>query len=782
MRKISFYSTSKAFRAFLILCLLSCQVANGQAWVSMANFAAEDISVGKGGVVWATGKDGNVYRWTGLSWENMKWPGTRIAVDVDGSAWAIHPKGYIYKYNATTGKFDAMADQAIDIAIGANGSIWKIGINKTGNDYDIYQWNGTNWTNVPGGAVRIAVDPSGKAWVVNSAGTVYSYENAGWTQRPGSVKDIAVGANGSMWCTALDGGIYQWDGNNWVLKTGAAVNISVTPDGNPWVVNSAGTVWRVGPANTIQSRSIFPNRDYWEQRVIGSLMKDPKQLDPNFTYIPPSDLVQKALARLALNATESFYAGNTVITPENAVVQINNSSIIRNGIYGILSIGIFEELKKNGTDEQALALKSWATEIYKSMKVRIAYAILQEYEKWKRDPCSYTAEGYKRPPDCSLNEWNFATWFAAHRPPEDILVRAGMKGTLSSNADDIAAGVAVGAAACAMVAAFGILTSVMTVGAAVAEISINVALAAGIATLGIGAVGLVAAPVVAAILSVVVGTIEGFRVVEAEKIEPMLKMKLGAAMTDPINIVNTIADSISRSVFFVALQEAAIHKFHVLKRRDIKGEVRFYCQAGYVSKFKLSYTALDNSVPLYTALPKDKLYEFTTEELPVGREQSFELPYDSINIKVQGWYAAAGWKEFLNQSIAAPTFLCYTSYGTIFDAKYKTDCPEVGSMTTRPNELTVTQGGGYSAWVKLTYTQNGNTVVAQDQKGFTLGWRKVYAIPKDATNIYLLIKDATGLAWDPWKKVIEKTWPTPPNECIKVYGTTLDPKWNNECK
>jgi hypothetical protein len=39
----------------------------------------------------------------------------------------------------------------------------------------------------------------------------------------------------------------------------------------------------------------------------------------------------------------------------------------------------------------------------------------------------------------------------------------------------------------------------------------------------------------------------------------------------------------------------------------------------------------------------------------------------------------------------------------------------------------------------------------------------------------------TGVVWDPWKGIIDKIWPSPPNECIKVYGTTLDPKWNNEC-
>jgi len=216
---------------------------------------------------------------------------------------------------------------------------------------------------------------------------------------------------------------------------------------------------------------------------------------------------------------------------------------------------------------------------------------------------------------------------------------------------------------------------------------------------------------------------------------------------------------------------------------NVDGEVRFYCQAGYVSKFKLSY--MSKTADKSTFLPQPTLAEFETGDLSVGNEKTFAIPADATNIKVQGWYAAAGWKSLLDQSIAAPTYLCYTSYGTVFDAKFKTDCPEVGSMTTKPNELTVTQGGGYVAWVKLTYTQNGKTVVAQDQSGLNLGWRKVYPIPNDATNINLVIKDATGLTGalgSPWKTIIDKTWPTPPNECIKVYGTTLAPKWNSECK
>jgi hypothetical protein len=263
---------------------------------------------------------------------------------------------------------------------------------------------------------------------------------------------------------------------------------------------------------------------------------------------------------------------------------------------------------------------------------------------------------------------------------------------------------------------------------------------------------------------------EGFAVVEAAKVEPMLKMKLGAAMTDPINIVNVMADSSSRDMFFIAFQESALKNFQITDPK-VDGEVRFYCQAGYVSSFRLSYTVNGQD------------QTFTTPDLSAGFEKSFAIPYNASNIRVQGWYALGGWKELFNQTLAAPTYICYTSYGTVFpnDQHYKTDCPEVGSMTTKQNELTVTQGGGYTARITLTYTQNGKTVTSIDQDGLNIGWRKVFTIPADASNIRLVVKDATGLLWDPWKTVIDKTWPSPPNECIKVYGTTLDPKWDNEC-
>jgi hypothetical protein len=103
-------------------------------------------------------------------------------------------------------------------------------------------------------------------------------------------------------------------------------------------------------------------------------------------------------------------------------------------------------------------------------------------------------------------------------------------------------------------------------------------------------------------------------------------------------------------------------------------------------------------------------------------------------------------------------------------------------MTTTQNQLTVTQGGGYVAWIRLEYNEGGQTKRVLDKSDCGGGWRQVFDIPATATNIHLQAWSNTGWIGEPWKTIIDKSWPSPPNECIKVYNTTLDPKWNNECK
>ena len=131
-------------------------------------------------------------------------------------------------------RFTLRPGLATAISVGRNGSVWVLGSSLVGGNYGIYHWNGNGWTQVPGGAARIGVDPAGNPWIVNSAHHICHWNGKGWTIYPGAATDIAVGANGSLWvlgASPVGGnyGIYHWNGNGWTQVPGGAVRIAVDP-------------------------------------------------------------------------------------------------------------------------------------------------------------------------------------------------------------------------------------------------------------------------------------------------------------------------------------------------------------------------------------------------------------------------------------------------------------------------------------------------------------------------------------------------------------------------
>jgi Tectonin domain/Calx-beta domain/Fibronectin type III domain len=139
--------------------------------------------------------------------------------------------------------FAARPGTATDISVGANGAVWAVGSANVTGGHPIYQWNGSKWVTVAGGAVAIAVDPHGNPWIVNSGHKISRRSGTKWIAVPGTATGISIGANGSVWAlgTANTSGghpIYRWTGSKWVTVAGAAVAIAVDPHGNPWIVNS----------------------------------------------------------------------------------------------------------------------------------------------------------------------------------------------------------------------------------------------------------------------------------------------------------------------------------------------------------------------------------------------------------------------------------------------------------------------------------------------------------------------------------------------------------------
>jgi hypothetical protein len=110
--------------------------------------------------------------------------------------------------------------QAIDVGIGADGTVWVLGA-----DEAAWRWNGSAWTSFGGGAKSIAVGPDGNPWVVNGAGAIWRHDGKAWNQLSGNAVDIAVDAAGSVFTVggaAAPGGfaVQRLDGATW------------TPDGN----------------------------------------------------------------------------------------------------------------------------------------------------------------------------------------------------------------------------------------------------------------------------------------------------------------------------------------------------------------------------------------------------------------------------------------------------------------------------------------------------------------------------------------------------------------------
>ncbi len=545
-----------------------------------------------------------------------------------------------------------------------------------------------------------------------------------------------------------------------------------------FLFNSSSVFANTEPAKVVAIRQIFPRGQGYETKIMNVLGAQ-YGIDVNSN-------LGKIFARLSLQAAEVYYVDNNLIDADKVIYEIGNpNGKVRAGVQGLLAVLIMNEVKKNQPDVESKALNQWSTQLFRSLKIRTANAILNEYRKWDADYCQYKADGYKPPVGCGLGGLDQMQLYAKPSPPQDIMVKAGLKSVFANDADKVANLIAigttaatVGGSAIALSTVVGYVLSttstgiskVITIGAAFAGASAGQAVVAWASA--------VAAPVAAAVLVIVVGTTEGVRVVEATKVEPMLKMKLGQAMTEYISLPNVLSEISGRDIFFMAFMESASKGFK-LTEPQVNGEVRFYCQAGYVAKFSLTYTAdLDKT----GFKPDVRTITKTTQDLNTGRDELIEIPYNATRIYVHGQFWDGTWRPIKQPlTLNLPTFLCYTAYGTVFNSNYKLDCPEVGSMIAKQNELTVSQGGAYAAWVYLSYKQNGKVVIAQDQQGLTMGWRKVYKIPADASQVYLYIREATALAWEPWKAVVEKTWPTPPNECIKIYGTTLDPKWNGEC-
>ena len=216
------------------------------------------------GKVWITGRTTGgsaswLQKWDGnLAFTKSLGTASDVDVGADGRAWFISG-GLIYQVSAD-GKTAFPRGNGNDIGVGANGSVYKIGTNPvgTGADYGVWKYNAGNdsWTAMNGGGVRIDVDPTGKAWIVNSLGDIWKMKDVGtsFDQVTGiKARDISIGgAMGSIYAvsnepygTSGDFKLYHMVGTNtWKVTNGGGVRVSVDYTNKPWLVIKNGAVYQ----------------------------------------------------------------------------------------------------------------------------------------------------------------------------------------------------------------------------------------------------------------------------------------------------------------------------------------------------------------------------------------------------------------------------------------------------------------------------------------------------------------------------------------------------------
>jgi peptidoglycan hydrolase-like protein with peptidoglycan-binding domain len=159
-------------------------------------------------------------------------------------------------------KWITASNNARDVGIGSNGSVWIISNIAVGNNFTIQRWNGSSFvTSNNGTGVRIAVAPDGRPWVVGFDGSIWrrtttSPTTGTWDQVAGCARDIAVDVDlfgdDLVWvvgCAPIGSnfGLHRLNGSGVFVPVAGRTAVRVAAEhgtGRVWVADSAGAISR----------------------------------------------------------------------------------------------------------------------------------------------------------------------------------------------------------------------------------------------------------------------------------------------------------------------------------------------------------------------------------------------------------------------------------------------------------------------------------------------------------------------------------------------------------
>lgn len=95
-------------------------------------------------------------------------------------------------------------------------------------------------------------------------------------------------------------------------------------------------------------------------------------------------------------------------------------------------------------------------------------------------------------------------------------------------------------------------------------------------------------------------------------------------------------------------------------------------------------------------------------------------------------------------------------------------------LTEQGGSILVRCEGGFISRFTLSYEFEG-LEFSKHSGNISLGVNKSESVPIGATNLFLKVEEMWGFGWS---TIFTQQFAEPVQKCYKVYGTTLNPKWN----
>lgn len=644
------------------------------SWIRMSE-GVRSLAIGANGAIWRIGTDaegGNygIYKLNGSNWNKIPGAAMQIAVDAVGNAWVVQAGGATYRYNpANTGIADTwvrMQDLSTNISVGADGTVWRVGVDKGPEGFGIYKWSGNNsWTKVAGSAVRIAAEAAGNLWVINSSNIVsHTGKSARITNNPNNSPVSSNASNIAAYISQLD------------YIPGQL--LSVTENGSNETIPAGGTKDRkqIGNAVIICTKN-FKKLDKKMDKISvlkpsagiiypGSIILADRNLAEG---IPTPITLKKSPLTLSVDLPGLTNNGKrTIIEPKNSTVQAAINEILEEwnknpAAQGYINAAqsVYEVERAYSSEQLALSLGfrldwadnfvSAAVKVNTSSEKDITFAFFQQVFY------SITMDSPEKPsdifdPTVTLAELSAVT--NSSKPPayirsvdygRTIMIR--METTLQKTSVDLEAALRYAVDPTTKINADlqfkydnVLKNSVFTVYTVGGNAETSSQLVVG----GADLTGLQRA---------------------IQKDARYRRDNPGVPLSYTVAFLKdnqkAIVNSSSSYVETQCMQYP-------------NGFIKLVHNGAYVGRFNVTWQEPNANGVLVDAKP------WSSGEKTSGYSYTLTVPGDAVNIKLKG-EAATGlvwdpWGEAINMTLTGPTNCTYTIYGTTLDRAFKIDCPK----------------------------------------------------------------------------------------------------------